>query len=72
VLVGTLEQASGYDDGDGGYMVTVEYEFLAPGEGWIHKTSKEVLRNDLQKKPLPERGTPVLVWYKDRENFVIL
>jgi hypothetical protein len=72
VLVGELLNARGYDDGDGGYMVMVEYQFQAPRVGRLHKESDEVLRNDLHKKPLPERGTPVLVWYKDWSNFDIL
>ncbi|HLV36607.1 MAG TPA: DUF3592 domain-containing protein [Spirillospora sp.] len=69
---GELLNATSRRDSDGDYHVTVEYSFVPPDGGDVIFKKQSAQRNDLKNKPLPAKGSPVMVLYKDRRHFKML
>lgn len=59
-------------DSDGDLQVTAEYSFVPPDGGDVIFKKQSAQRNDLKNGTLPDKGTPVIVLYKDRKHFKML
>jgi hypothetical protein len=70
LLTGEIIQASGCDNEYSNYKVTILYKFHSP-TGKLLKGQASQTRNDL-KQMLPHRGTPVAVYYRDEQTYIML
>ncbi len=59
-------------DSDGDLQFTAEYSFVPPDGGDVIFRKQTAQRNDLKNGTLPDKGTPVMVLYKDRKHFKML
>lgn len=71
-VVGEIVASTSHRDGDGDLVLDLGYRFRSPLTwSWIEGKGSQV-RNDLERTPLPARGTPVHVLYLDDETHLVL
>jgi hypothetical protein len=65
--------ASSYStDSEGGLTLRLEYAFEMPDSHKFLTKTECATRNDLQGKPLPPPGTPVLILYYNERQYMLL
>jgi hypothetical protein len=69
---GELLGMTGRSGSKGAYSVTAEYSFLPPDEGDVIFNKQTAQRNDLRGATFPDKGTPIMVLYKNRKHFKML
>ncbi len=69
---GELMSISGHRGSKGKYYVTAHYNFLPPGDSELLTGQTRAQRNDLRGAALPDKGTPVMVLYRNRSHFKML
>lgn len=72
VVRGELTSISGRRGSKGRYIVTAHYSFVPPDGNELLTGKTTAQRNDLHAAALPDKGTPVMVLYRNRSHFKML
>lgn len=69
---GELLAINGSLDSDDDFNVKVQYSFVAPDSGELLFKTENQTSNALKDKPLPPKGSPIMVLYRSAQHFKIL
>jgi hypothetical protein len=73
IVRGTVLSCRGYHPSKDTFRVIVSYRFGGPDTDIPEQHGEaSATRTDLKDQPLPEAGTPVLVWYLDSTHAALL